>query len=283
MKATWDAYSLLSFRCSSLQPIESKTLGLLNGATQTKDILEQVTSEQGSSPALLAAFMHSFNISVHRSATARRPYWEMGPMKTADRIEDKAAMHYSMAEPPTTAYVLDIVRCRVHLDDPFTLAMCYFLIDALKDIVRVKNRFDTATAGGWRDVMVNYRHKRDPHGLICELQLLHGKLPLLPPLPEASACLALLSCRDPKHREHRAKAARALVGPSSRTCGALSIRTCPCRVGLSLDLLATLQPPPSCQDTQLFWRARSCHCLHDPSSFGRCSCWRHRYPWQQGG
>ena len=42
------------------------------------------------------------------------------------------------------------------------------------EIVRVKDRFTTPSAGGWRDVMINYKLKGDSH--VCEVQICHNSL-----------------------------------------------------------------------------------------------------------
>jgi hypothetical protein len=44
------------------------------------------------------------------------------------------------------------------------------------DILRVKNRFDNPTSGGWADFMISFRFADDPNGHICEVQLIHDKL-----------------------------------------------------------------------------------------------------------
>lgn len=41
------------------------------------------------------------------------------------------------------------------------------------ELVRVKDRFATPSAGGWRDVMINYRLASDPRKHICEVQICH--------------------------------------------------------------------------------------------------------------
>ena len=44
-------------------------------------------------------------------------------------------------------------------------------------IVRVKDRFVQApSAGGWRDVMINFYFKSDRKKHICEIQLVHNQL-----------------------------------------------------------------------------------------------------------
>merc|ERR1712185_890996 len=42
------------------------------------------------------------------------------------------------------------------------------------DIMRVKDRFTTPSAGGWRDVMINYKLKGDTH--VCEVQICHNSM-----------------------------------------------------------------------------------------------------------
>ena len=42
------------------------------------------------------------------------------------------------------------------------------------EIVRVKDRFTTPSAGGWRDLMINYTLAGDAH--CCEVQICHNSL-----------------------------------------------------------------------------------------------------------
>jgi len=38
---------------------------------------------------------------------------------------------------------------------------------------RIKNRWKTASDGGWRDIMINFHLASDPRKHVCELQLVH--------------------------------------------------------------------------------------------------------------
>lgn len=40
-----------------------------------------------------------------------------------------------------------------------------------RQVIRVKDRYTKPSAGGWRDCMINYVFKQDPHKHICELQV----------------------------------------------------------------------------------------------------------------
>jgi hypothetical protein len=55
------------------------------------------------------------------------------------------------------------------------------VLDAVLDdesivVVRIKDRFNAPSGGGWRDVMINYYHKSDAAKHVCELQLVHAPL-----------------------------------------------------------------------------------------------------------
>ena len=43
-------------------------------------------------------------------------------------------------------------------------------------VLRVKDRFGSPTAGGWRDLMMNYVVKGDRNEHVCEVQLCNEKL-----------------------------------------------------------------------------------------------------------
>jgi len=43
-------------------------------------------------------------------------------------------------------------------------------------VLRVKDRFGSPTAGGWRDLMMNYVMKGDRNEHVCEVQLCNEKL-----------------------------------------------------------------------------------------------------------
>merc|ERR1711957_66969 len=47
------------------------------------------------------------------------------------------------------------------------------------DITRAKQRYASASPGGWRDIMVNFFFRGDQTCHICELQIVHTKLLLL--------------------------------------------------------------------------------------------------------
>ena len=47
------------------------------------------------------------------------------------------------------------------------------------EVLRLKDRFGNPTAGGWRDVMINFVIKGDRNKHVCEVQLVHEKLLLV--------------------------------------------------------------------------------------------------------
>jgi len=44
------------------------------------------------------------------------------------------------------------------------------------ELLRIKMRFDKASDGGWRDVLVNFIFKDDPEKHVCELQVMHQQM-----------------------------------------------------------------------------------------------------------
>lgn len=55
-------------------------------------------------------------------------------------------------------------------------ALEYF--DSRTDVttVRVKNRFEKPTSGGWRDILINFVFNDDTEMHVCEIQIMHRHL-----------------------------------------------------------------------------------------------------------
>jgi len=190
-----------------LEQIMTHTMELLVNSVRTQDLQEEISAQKAkdfktqsvcldscslSSEALnsrgvssesltksceaLRQFFCNFNTMVHRSASAQRPSWKMGPRKTKERVLAKATSDYSKLSAPAAAHVLDLVRCTAYFDDPLTLALCFSVLAALTDIVRVKNRFTAPAPHGYRDVMINVRLS---NGVIAEVQMGFDSLMIL--------------------------------------------------------------------------------------------------------
>ena len=119
-------------------------------------------------------------------------------MKLEERCKAKIAGDYASQPWPAAASLLDIVRCQIVVDDPYTMAVLVAYLRKEFDVVRVKNRFEhdeleevnirslqaefymaEATSGvspsakssyRYRDILVNLRPKGSD--LICEVQVM---------------------------------------------------------------------------------------------------------------
>merc|ERR1719399_1621570 len=65
-----------------------------------------------------------------------------GPLKTLIRSVEKIQMDYEGVEQwPPAASLLDLVRCTIIMDDPYSMAVFVRFLQREFDVVRVKNRF----------------------------------------------------------------------------------------------------------------------------------------------
>lgn len=95
-------------------------------------------------------------------------------LKKSSRIVEKAAVRHTY--PGDASNVCDIVRgmltvCKM-------LHVTYILQELSSNqsiaFVRIKERFlEAPSGGGWRDLMVNFYFRDDPHRHVCEVQLAH--------------------------------------------------------------------------------------------------------------
>ena len=100
---------------------------------------------------------------------------KQGPLKKMARILEKTSFRPGAGRGKAEK-ICDIVRdMKLAMSMRAIAAMVRLLreSDAI-EIVRVKDRFTTPSAGGWRDVMINYRLKGDSH--VCEVQICHNSL-----------------------------------------------------------------------------------------------------------
>jgi len=136
-------------------------------------------------------------------------------MKKPLRVLEKAMVAQAMGKsggststPWDTSCVLDVVRGALSFSTMNEMLMCLELLAAtttdvqgLKecrlrgwdavaagiseklDIVRIKNRFNEPTSGGWADAMVNFRFAAGPEGSmeshVCEIQFVHAQMMLV--------------------------------------------------------------------------------------------------------
>lgn len=71
--------------------------------------------------------------------------------------------------------VFDVVRAMFVCDSMDALATVARALASTSSVVvvRVKDRFDTAAPGGWRDLLLNLYLRDDPNRHVCEVQLVH--------------------------------------------------------------------------------------------------------------
>ena len=78
----------------------------------------------------------------------------------------------------TTTDVQGLKECRLRGWDAVAAGISEKL-----DIVRIKNRFNEPTSGGWADAMVNFRFAAGPGGgresHVCEIQFVHAQMMLV--------------------------------------------------------------------------------------------------------
>lgn len=83
-------------------------------------------------------------------------------------------MMFSFDKPRDPSGICDIVRAMVttnSMGGVTKIAMALLEMDEVQ-IVRVKDRFvSNPSAGGWRDLMVNFYLMKDPNRHICEVQV----------------------------------------------------------------------------------------------------------------
>ena len=98
------------------------------------------------------------------------------PLKATIRILEKALLRPDA--PGKVDKICDVVRDMLTCEGMAGIAALVraFLDDERIVVVRVKDRFDTPSGGGWRDVMINYYHVADGAKHVCEVQIVHSSL-----------------------------------------------------------------------------------------------------------
>ena len=99
-------------------------------------------------------------------------------LKKMGRIIEKSLLKRK-DEPGNVNRVFDVVRGMVQCENLSTCAKVvqHFHNSEEVSITRVKDRFwSSPSEGGWRDCMLNFFFKEDPHRHICELQIVHVKM-----------------------------------------------------------------------------------------------------------
>ena len=99
-------------------------------------------------------------------------------LKRLSRILEKVLTERT----PTSASVSkvkDIVRGMLTADsmDVVTRLALAFLSDERIVVCRIKDRFvEKPSPGGWRDLMINFFLRDDPHRHVCEVQIVHSRM-----------------------------------------------------------------------------------------------------------
>ena len=102
-------------------------------------------------------------------------------LKKASRIVEKAALRRGVGRGRTEC-VCDVVRAMLVASDMATIAAIadafFALVEAgIVAVVRIKDRFNSPSAGGWRDLMINFvvtgGSDSDATRHVCEVQIVH--------------------------------------------------------------------------------------------------------------
>ena len=98
-------------------------------------------------------------------------------LKKVSRVVEKVALRPGEGRGQSDA-VCDVVRAMLVAMDMATIAAIADAFASLAGagivrIVRIKDRFATPSAGGWRDLMVNLIVEGDARGHVCEVQIAH--------------------------------------------------------------------------------------------------------------
>jgi len=110
---------------------------------------------------------------------------KLAPLKKVSRVIEKAALRpvldSSMSRAISARQVYDVVRAMASAPSMHAVTMMVNkIVDAATDgrivIDRVKDRWATPTAGGWRDLMINFHLGADQNQHVCELQIVHHQL-----------------------------------------------------------------------------------------------------------
>ena len=99
----------------------------------------------------------------------------MTGLKKMSRVIEKAQLRFGDGRGRTDC-ICDVVRAMLVADDMATVAAIVRALRALiaekvVRVVRIKDRFGSPSAGGWRDLMVNLCIVGDGVEHVCEIQV----------------------------------------------------------------------------------------------------------------
>ena len=132
---------------------------------------------------------------------------ETSGLKKLQRVVEKALLKpASDATVGETDSVLDVVRAMIVVKDFGVIAAIVEGLKALSDaelveVLRLKNRFESPSAGGWRDLMINVVIVGDARQHVCEIQIVHEMmLTARKGLPGVRAAASTPACvPSPRH------------------------------------------------------------------------------------
>jgi len=105
-------------------------------------------------------------------------------LKKTQRILEKALLRPgsdAQSYMEGASHVCDVVRAMLVAEDMASVsdivrALTGLAMAKLVAVRRIKDRFEKPTAGGWRDLMVNFVIAGDEHAHICEVQVVHDMM-----------------------------------------------------------------------------------------------------------
>ena len=145
---------------------------LLADAAHTKPVFEVVAEH-------LATLGSGTRLEMQRVGDKDKHGHETSGLKKLQRVVEKALLKPAGdATVGETDSVLDVVRAMIVVKD---LGVVAAIVDGLKtlsdaelvDVLRLKNRFESPSAGGWRDLMINLVIVGDERRHVCEIQIVH--------------------------------------------------------------------------------------------------------------
>jgi len=103
---------------------------------------------------------------------------EIAPLKKISRIFEKVLFDSKNRGMYMCESITDVVRAMITARSMGQLAKIAMAILESEQIVilRVKDRFEKPSAGGWRDLMINFYMSGDPNQHVCEVQIVVEKM-----------------------------------------------------------------------------------------------------------
>ena len=191
---------------------------LLADAAHTKPSFEVVIEG-------LATLGDGTRLEMQRVGDVDKDGHETSGLKKLQRVVEKALLKpASDATVGETDSVLDVVRAMIVVKDFGVIAAIVEGLKALSDaelveVLRLKNRFESPSAGGWRDLMINVVIVGDERQHVCEIQIVHEMmLTARKGLPGVRAAASTPACALPSPQPLPRARAPPLVSLSCCLC-----------------------------------------------------------------